>query len=243
MLRYRLPLVAIVVSSLSAAILRAEPPADRQASEAPTKGRLPITISKETTYITEPLRPDGYPDYLAALNRLGSEGVTPENNAVVPLVLAFGPDKIASESREKFFKMLGIRCAAGHRAITMSNTDALRPKTCTGCVGVSICGRAIPPPNSWYTVRPCDVGPVVERRLPLDGGMACRKREAARTHRRGKQTESFLYSRHRPRRSGDEEASTMGPSCGRSMRSRGRASPEGPSHAPAPRSQDSRGVG
>ena len=114
MLRYRLAHVAIVVSSLSAAILRAEPSADRQASEAPTKGRLPITISKETTYITEPLRPDGYPDYLAALNRLGSEGVTPENNAVVPLVQAFGPEHISSEDREKFLKMLGIAAPPDH---------------------------------------------------------------------------------------------------------------------------------
>ena len=26
-----------------------------------------VTIGKDTTYITEPLRPDGYPDYFAAL--------------------------------------------------------------------------------------------------------------------------------------------------------------------------------
>ncbi len=33
-----------------------------------------VTISKETTYITEPLRPDGYPDYIAALNQRASKG-------------------------------------------------------------------------------------------------------------------------------------------------------------------------
>ena len=33
------------------------------------KRRVPFTISKETTYITEPLREDGYVDYVAALNQ------------------------------------------------------------------------------------------------------------------------------------------------------------------------------
>ena len=32
------------------------------------KPKLPFTISKETTYIVEPLDNDGYPDYVAALN-------------------------------------------------------------------------------------------------------------------------------------------------------------------------------
>ena len=54
-----------------------------------------VTISKETTYITEPLRPDGYPDYIAVLNQRGSKGVTPENNAVVPVFRAMGPKMVA----------------------------------------------------------------------------------------------------------------------------------------------------
>jgi hypothetical protein len=39
-----------------------------------------ITISPETTYITEPLLPDGRVDYYGAINRRLSQGVTPENN-------------------------------------------------------------------------------------------------------------------------------------------------------------------
>ena len=42
-----------------------------------------IVVSKETTYITEPLRKDGYPDYIRYINDKLSEGVTPDNNAVV----------------------------------------------------------------------------------------------------------------------------------------------------------------
>ncbi len=66
------------------------------------------TVSKETTYITEPLRSDGYPDYLAALNRRLSEGVTPENNSAVLFWGAMGPSRIAKECRKKYFQMLGI---------------------------------------------------------------------------------------------------------------------------------------
>ena len=53
--------------------------------------RPKITISKETTYITEPLRADGCVDYVAAVKRHCSEGVTPENNAAIPFWQAVGP--------------------------------------------------------------------------------------------------------------------------------------------------------
>jgi hypothetical protein len=72
------------------------------------KHKLRITISKETTYLTAPLRPDGYVDYVAALNAELGRGVTPENNAAVPLVLAFGPTLVGEKQREAFFKLLGV---------------------------------------------------------------------------------------------------------------------------------------
>ena len=66
------------------------------------------TISEETTYITGPLRKDGSVDYVAALNQLSSQGVTPENNAAVPFWKAVGPEEILPEYRDKYFQMLGI---------------------------------------------------------------------------------------------------------------------------------------
>jgi hypothetical protein len=93
---------------LLASSVHAQPPASKDALTTYATGRLPITISKATTYITEPLRPDGYPDYLAVLNQRASQGVTPENNAVVLFMQAFGPDTIDRKNREKFFKMLGV---------------------------------------------------------------------------------------------------------------------------------------
>ena len=65
-------------------------------------------ISKETTYITEPLRSDGTPDYVAALNQRLSMGVTPENNAAVLFWKAAGPGPIRENRRVKYFQMLGV---------------------------------------------------------------------------------------------------------------------------------------
>ncbi len=92
------------------------PPANPAAAAAPpnkTDAKQParkskVTISKATTFITEPLREDGYPDYVAALNALSSKGVTPDNNAVVLLLRAFGPGKLEEKFRAEFFKQLGI---------------------------------------------------------------------------------------------------------------------------------------
>ena len=67
-----------------------------------------ITVSKETTYFTEPLQPDGYVDYVAALNQRCSDGVTPENNAAVLFWQAFGPSGIPYAQRDTHFEMLGI---------------------------------------------------------------------------------------------------------------------------------------
>jgi len=80
----------------------------KPAERRPVKRRVLVTISKETTYILGPLRPDGYPDYVAALNVYASKGVTPENNAAVLLWQAFGPNEINEKARDRFFKKLGI---------------------------------------------------------------------------------------------------------------------------------------
>jgi hypothetical protein len=69
-----------------------------------------ITVSKETTYFTEPLREDGSLDCIALLNRIASKDVTPENNAAVLLWQAVGPFSDEEKKNESFFKLLGIPC-------------------------------------------------------------------------------------------------------------------------------------
>jgi len=75
---------------------------------SPAKPKGDYTVSKETTYLTEPLRKDGFVNYVAALNQRSSQGVTPENNAAVLFWKALGPKEIAGQYREKYCRMLGI---------------------------------------------------------------------------------------------------------------------------------------
>ena len=67
-----------------------------------------ITVSKETTFIEGPLDEDGNVDYVAALNALSSDGVTPENNAVVLFWQAFGPGRPMDQASDRFFEMIGM---------------------------------------------------------------------------------------------------------------------------------------
>jgi acetyl esterase/lipase len=75
----------------------------------PSKSRVLVTISKETTYITGPLRKDGYVNYVAALNDRCKKGVTPENNAAVLFWQAMGPAAINADSRARYFQMLEVQ--------------------------------------------------------------------------------------------------------------------------------------
>jgi hypothetical protein len=67
-----------------------------------------IAISKETTCLTEPLRPDGYVDYLKAMNERLGRGVTPENNAAIDLIQALGPSCILETLRKDTLARLGL---------------------------------------------------------------------------------------------------------------------------------------
>ena len=78
------------------------------AQAAEEKPAVAITISKETTGITEPLRKNGYVDYLLVLNQRFAQGVTPQNNASALLWTAVGPDEVRPEDRQQYFGLLGI---------------------------------------------------------------------------------------------------------------------------------------
>ena len=60
----------------------------------------PFTISRETTYYTAPLNPDGTVDYVAALNAKFGQGVTPDNNAAVLILQAIGYRAIGADKHE-----------------------------------------------------------------------------------------------------------------------------------------------
>jgi hypothetical protein len=66
-----------------------------------------FSISEETTVLTDPLGPDGYVNYVVATNQQYGEGVTPENNAVIPLLEALGFQYIRSVSQDRYLELLG----------------------------------------------------------------------------------------------------------------------------------------
>ena len=106
----RIVILALSVAAVSGmdAIAQVAKSGSTTTASQPAHPKPKVTISKETTYITEPLRPDGYPDYIAYLDQRQRHGVTPENNAAVPLVRALGPREIAESVQAEFFKRLGI---------------------------------------------------------------------------------------------------------------------------------------
>jgi type II secretory pathway pseudopilin PulG len=67
-----------------------------------------LEVSEETTYLTEPLRPDGTVDYVAALNEANGEGVTPSENLIAALVPIFGPEMLAAETAAETCRLLGV---------------------------------------------------------------------------------------------------------------------------------------
>jgi hypothetical protein len=64
----------------------AEPDCAPAAPAATRPATRPFTLSKETTYYTAPVRADGTIDYAEAINARLAQGVTPANNAAIPLL-------------------------------------------------------------------------------------------------------------------------------------------------------------
>lgn len=77
-------------------------------TDSKTKPRGKFTIGKETTFVDGPLDKQGYIDYVAAINKQLSAGVTPQNNMVVLLWKAHGPSPEGSKMPAEFFQWLGI---------------------------------------------------------------------------------------------------------------------------------------
>jgi hypothetical protein len=97
---------ALWIAAAATTVVAQEPPV-AIAPAGRKAGVAKIVVSRETTYFTEPLDADGNVDYLAALNRRFSAGVTPENNAAVPYWRACGRPRIDPAARDEYFRLLG----------------------------------------------------------------------------------------------------------------------------------------
>ena len=80
----------------------------RLANRAKPRAHVAITISKETTYITGPLRKDGYVDYVAALEPAFPSGRHAGEQRGRALPEGHGPGEIDPKYRDEYCRMLGI---------------------------------------------------------------------------------------------------------------------------------------
>ena len=101
-------LVGMVFMLCGCAPVRSNGPPGQPEEQTLKPAQVAVTVSKETTYIVEPLRSDGYPDYATALNQRSSQGVTLENNSAVLFWKAVGPKEIFPQFREQYCQLLGI---------------------------------------------------------------------------------------------------------------------------------------
>ncbi|WP_425396415.1 hypothetical protein [Aeoliella sp.] len=68
----------------------------------------PIKVSRETTFITEPLADDGLPNYSGYLLAHMREGVTPENNGAIPFLQAMWPAGLDPTEQQLVCNELGM---------------------------------------------------------------------------------------------------------------------------------------
>ncbi len=95
------------VSSLSIYLLTAPVAGQKPASQPASRpAKVRITISRKTTYVLGPLNADGTVNYVAAINKMSSKGVTPKNNAAIPLIKALGPEVLDKKFRSRILKAL-----------------------------------------------------------------------------------------------------------------------------------------
>jgi len=81
-----------------------------RAQDAPMNiASSPITPAEDTTVFLGPLDSDGMVDYVAALDREMSKGITEANNAALLIVRALGPKFFDDSTRPEALKQLGLR--------------------------------------------------------------------------------------------------------------------------------------
>ena len=90
-----------------------------------------IVVSKQTTFITEPLGPDGLPDYEQYVLNLLRDGVTPENNAVALLWQALFPADVDAKFHAAVAAELGLdEVPLESEALESYHSETMRTANC-----------------------------------------------------------------------------------------------------------------
>jgi hypothetical protein len=105
MRKWLLILSALIIVALGIVVVRAFWPLPQVA----------LVVSKEITYFTEPLNPDGTVDYVAAYNKhIGADADLAQNMAV-PIIEALGPAALSEDLRDEAVAALRLRFSDGQR--------------------------------------------------------------------------------------------------------------------------------
>lgn len=113
LITFRLAAVVVAVSGMMAEL---------RGDQLPTLSDTGIVLSPETTAIIAPLRDDGAPDYIRALNDQFSVGVTPENNAFVAWLNVVGTEKILSnKTKKQILQMCGAKDSGAQLWVDYNN--------------------------------------------------------------------------------------------------------------------------
>lgn len=110
--------VILLLISLSAAQDLRPQKSSPSTQPAQSRPKIPIIVSRETTYLTGPLNADGTVNYVAAINEMASKGVTPEDNAAIPLIQSKGDIILEPEMtplKDNFYKTVGMTIPTGDR--------------------------------------------------------------------------------------------------------------------------------
>lgn len=99
-----------MIRSMTCLVLAALSVGHLSGTDEPAKAKpSPIKVSKETTYILEPLDSEGYVDYVEAVNQRASKEVTAATNYEVIVRAVLGPRSISPEIRQEYFERLGVK--------------------------------------------------------------------------------------------------------------------------------------
>lgn len=121
----------------------------------------PVAVSRQTTYITEPLRPNGLPDYEQYVLDQYREGVTPENNAAVLLWQALFPADVQPQHFAAVATELGVeQIPSPDEALVSLHSSAVRQQCAAWFIGQSA-------PNMGRNTNETDFGEEDPAKVPI----------------------------------------------------------------------------
>ena len=100
--------IAVVSLGVVCCVLAGGDARRKRGAQRPISKPVKITVAKETTWILGPVNPDGTVNYVAYLDAKFKAGITPENNAAIPLLRALGPRSLPPATKRRTLERLGI---------------------------------------------------------------------------------------------------------------------------------------